>query len=328
MSRTITLLTALLALAPATSPAQSPAAVADGEICSGAVDTRSTAGRAALSQAMRTAQGARAAFFKSCDDMLEGRIAPGVRSMEAAVRADPSNPVYQFWLGRAYGEQAEGGGNPIRLVRIAGRARGAFERAVALAPDYLDGREGLMQYFLQAPGVAGGSVANARTQAREIARRNPYRGAIALAAVERKNKDPEALIHAYESIITQFPDSVAPYTALISALAERKDWARAWISVERLERARPDWRPARYTFGRVAAMSGQRLDVGERYLREYLTREPEKGNPSHAGAHWRLGMILEHRGDRAGARREYQEAVRLDPTLTGARQALTKLGPA
>lgn len=325
MSRYAAVLSALLTLTPELALAQGAAAIADGEICSGAVDTRSADGRASLAQALRTAQGARLEFLRACDHVLEGRVEPAVKSMEAAVRTDPNNPVYHFWLGRAYGEQAEGVGNPIRLMRIAGRAKAAFERSVTLAPDYLDGREGLMQYFLQAPGVAGGSVANARAQAREIARRNPYRGAIALAAVERKNKDPEALLRAYESTIAQFPDSVAPYTALISALAERKDWARAWSAVERLERARPDWRPARYTFGRVAAMSGQRLDVGERYLREYLTREPEKGNPSHAGAHWRLGMILEHRSDKAGARREYQEAIRLDPTLTGAKQALAKL---
>lgn len=327
MSRFAALFSALLMLAFASTSAQSPAAVADGDICSGAIDTRSTAGRAALSQAIRTAQGPRLAFLQACDHVLEGRVEPAVKSMEAAVRAEPNNPVYHFWLARAYGEQAERVGNPVRLMRIAGRAKAAFERSVALAPDYLDGREGLMQFFLQAPGVAGGSDANARTQAREIARRDPYRGAIALATLERKNKDPEALVRAYESAIAQFSDSVAPYTALISALTERKDWARAWNAVERLERARPDWRPARYTFGRVAAMSGQRLDVGERYLREYLTREPEKGNPSHGGAHWRLGMILEHRGDRAGARREYQEAVRLDPTLSGAKQSLSKLGP-
>ncbi|MGI8618558.1 MAG: tetratricopeptide repeat protein [Gemmatimonadaceae bacterium] len=325
MTRSSTLIALLLTLAPASTVAQSPDAIADGDICSGAVDTRSTAGRESLSQALRNAQGARAAFLRACDHALEGRVEPAVQGMEAAVRGDPNNPVYHFWLGRAYGEQAETA-SKIRLLRIAGRAKAAFERSVALAPDYLDGREGLMQYYLQAPGIAGGSVAHARAQAREIARRNPYRGAIALAAVERRNKDAEALVRAYESAIAQFPDSVAPYTALIAALTERKDWTRAWNAVERLERARPDWRPARYTFGRVAALSGQRLDVGERYLREYLTREPEKGQPSHAGAHWRLGMILEHRGDRAGARREYQEAVRLDPTLTGARQALTKLG--
>lgn len=257
--------------------------------------------------------------------MVDGRVPSGVQGLEAAVREDPNNAVYHYWLGRAYGQQAQNA-NPLRQMRAASRARSSMERAVALAPDYLDGREGLMQYYLQAPGIAGGSVDKARLQAREIARRNPYRGAVALVQVARKERDPNAVIRAFDSSIEQFPDGATLYNALIAVLAERKDWPRAWNTVERLERVRPGWQPGRYAFGRIAAISGQRLDAGESYLREYLSYEPQGRDPSHAGAHWRIGMILEHRGDRAGARREYQEAVRLDPALVAARQSLAKLG--
>ena len=317
--------TLLLALPTAVLHSQSATALADADICSDAVDTRTDRAKVALAEGARGAQGARATFLRGCDQMVTGRIDEAVASLEAAVRADPNNAVYHFWLGRTYGEQAEIA-SKIRLLRIAGRAKAAFERAVQLAPDYLDGREGLMQYYLQAPGIAGGSVEKARAQAREIARRNPYRGALALVSVARKEKDQNAVVRAFDSAIAQFPDSSAPYNALLAVLVDRKDWPRAWATLERLQRARPGLQTVGYTFGRTAALSGQRLDEGERFLRAYLQYEPKAREPGHGGAHWRLGMILEHRGDKAGARKEYQEAVRLDPSLTGARQALAKLG--
>jgi tetratricopeptide (TPR) repeat protein len=326
MKWALTSVSLFLALAPTPARSQSPSALADGKICGDAVDTRTLAQRAVLTEALRDAQGARASFLRACEQVIEGKIEAGVHSLEAAVREDPNNPVYHFWLGRAYGEQAESA-SKLRLLRIAGRAKASFERSVSLAPDYLDGREGLMQYYLQAPGIAGGSVAKARAQAREIARRSPYRGALALVQVARKDRDPNAVVRAFDAAIAQFPDSAALYNALLAVAVDRKDWPRAWSTIEQMQRVRPGSQAAAYAFGRIAALSGQRLDEGERYLREYLRHEPQPREPSHAGAHWRLGMILEHRGDKAGARREYQEAVRLDPTLTGARQSLAKVGP-
>jgi tetratricopeptide (TPR) repeat protein len=315
-----------LLVTPALAHSQTAAALADGEICGDAVDTRTPAQRARLAEASRGADGPRAAFFRACELIIDGKVEAGVQSLESAARQDPDNPVYQFWLGRAYGEQAETA-SKLRLLRIAGRAKAAFQRAVTLAPDYLDGREGLMQYYLQAPGIAGGSLEKARAEAREIARRSPYRGALALVAVARKDRDRMAVVRAFDSAIAQFPDSSALYNALLAVVVDRKDWPRAWATIERFQRARPDSRAAAYAFGRIAALTGQRLEEGERHLREYLRHEPEPRQPSHAGARWRLGMILEHRGDKPGARREYQEAVRLDPNLAGAKQSLAKLGP-
>ena len=53
---------------------------------------------------------------------------------------------------------------------------------------------------------------------------------------------------------------------------------------------------------------------------------PAPKAPSHGAAHWRLGQIREQRKDVAGARREYETALRLDPSLRAAREALRKLG--
>jgi hypothetical protein len=50
----------------------------------------------------------------------------------------------------------------------------------------------------------------------------------------------------------------------------------------------------------------------------------ELENPSIAAAHFRLGTILEKKGD-AGARAEYETSLKIDPKQKLAREALAKL---
>jgi Tfp pilus assembly protein PilF len=75
----------------------------------------------------------------------------------------------------------------------------------------------------------------------------------------------------------------------------------------------------------MGALTGKNLDRAEGALRKYLQQPPKPNQPSWAGAHYRLGMIHEHRGDRARARAEFEAAVRLDPKQEDARKALDRV---
>ena len=72
-------------------------------------------------------------------------------------------------------------------------------------------------------------------------------------------------------------------------------------------------------------MSGQHLDRGLASLRLCLGLDPPKGAPPHSAAEWRLGNILEKKGDAAGARAAYRAALELDPKYAPASDALRAL---
>ena len=268
--------------------------------------------------------GSRASFLRGCRLIAEQKFGPAGGEFEKAIKTDPQNPVYHFWFGRASGEQASRA-NPIRQPGLARRTKGEFEKAVALDPTYVAPREGLLRYYLAAPGFLGGSIDNARLQAVEIAKLNPYRGGMAHANVAFAARDTAGLIRAHEGLVAQFPDSTAPYLALLNAQLTRRQWALAWSAVDRLERIRPDLPVLRYAIGRAAAESGEQLDRGETALRSYLQHSPRPNEPSLAATHWRLGMIAEKRGDVAAARQEYETAATMDPRLKQAKEALSRL---
>jgi tetratricopeptide (TPR) repeat protein len=308
---------------------QDSASVADARLCQRALNSNAApAARADLDRSLDGAvaakQVARAAFLRGCQRFAEGKADKADDEFERAVKLEDGNAVYHFWLGRAIGDQAEDA-NPLRQPGLAKRTKTEFERASALAPDYLDAREGLVEYYLAAPGFLGGSKDKARAQAAEIAKRNPYRGAALAVTIALRSNDTTAAIGGYESMIAAHPDSAGLYSSLATLLGAQRRWTEAWTTIDRLNALRPGSPAAGYAVGRMAAESGERLDEGEAALRRYLTQAPETGLPSHAGAHWRLGMIAEKRGDRAGARREYQGALALDPTLKGAKDGLARV---
>ena len=80
-----------------------------------------------------------------------------------------------------------------------------------------------------------------------------------------------------------------------------------------------------YLVGRTSAISGLQLLRGKAALDRYLALESVPGGPSHAAAHWRLGNLSEHAGDREAARMSYRAALKLDPDFKQARTSLRAL---
>lgn len=268
--------------------------------------------------------GDRASFLRGCRHLAEQKFGPAGAEFARALRADPGNAVYHFWFGRASGEQLARA-NPFRQPGLARRTKGEFEKAVALDSAYVSPREGLVRYYLAAPRFAGGGIDRARRQAGEIAKLDPYRGGLAHASVAIAARDTLGLIRAYEELVAQFPDSTAPYFALLDVQLTRKQWALAWSAIDRLEGIQPELPAVLYAIGRTAAESGDQLDRGESALRFYLLHTPQPDEPSLALTHWRLGMIAERRGDDVAARQSFAAATTIDPNLKQARVALSRL---
>jgi tetratricopeptide (TPR) repeat protein len=270
-------------------------------------------------------QDARAAFHLGRALLAESQADPAIEWLERAVRLDARQAAYHAALGNAYGLKA-GSANVIQQARLAGRARGAFERAVALDPDDLDGRWGLFQFHMIAPGVMGGDRQKAREQATEIRKRNPYRGAQAWATLHNADRNYAGVATELEAAVRQYPDSAAAHVSLALAYDQLQRHDAALELLEGFLRRRPDEMSVLYQVGRLGAVSGQRLDRAEQALKRYLQHAPQPGQPPLAAAHWRLGMVHEKQGRPDQARAEYRAALVRDPNHRESRQALRRLG--
>ena len=119
-------------------------------------------------------------------------------------------------------------------------------------------------------------------------------------------------------------------THLASAFIIDQRWDQGFAVMDSLAIHHKSPHPPQYQIGRLSALSGQRLDAGERSLRSYLAGQLPPGAPTRATAFWRLGMILEKKGDTAKARQAYESGLALEPAnanLTAALRSLVPIAP-
>ncbi|HQF39333.1 MAG TPA: tetratricopeptide repeat protein [Opitutaceae bacterium] len=246
---------------------------------------------------------------------------------ERCTQLAPTVALYWADLGEAYGKLTNKAG-VFHQLGLARKCRAALERAVALAPTELEYRRGLIEFYEQAPFVAGGGRDKALAQAAAIAAHDPYASALATGGIHARAKNWAEAEQAFRSAASLRPESTEPEAALGLLFADQGRHAEAFAAFDRVLAREPGNLVALYQLGRVAAISGQRLPDGEAALRRYLEQPTHPaGQPTNAHAQYRLGELLARRGDTAGARAAFEAALRLDPGLKPAAEALRRLAP-
>ncbi|MCU0648955.1 MAG: tetratricopeptide repeat protein [Gemmatimonadaceae bacterium] len=311
-----------LVIAPMSIPAQS----ADQQLCDRLATQSTRAQYRPQAEARIASGGAAADFFRGCLAWDEDKSDASIAFFEAATKGANPTSDYFLWLGNAYGVKAQRA-NVLSQARLARKTKAAFDRAVELDPDNIAARDGLMQYYLQAPGVMGGSMTKADEQARAIKQRNAYRGGFALASIAGRQKDGARAERELRELVASYPDSVDALTSLVSVLGQRAQWSEAWRALDGAKGRSVATHP-RYSYatGRLAALSGEQLERGEAALTAYLRLPPVRGNPSLSGAQLRLGQIYEKMGKPDQAKVAYRTAVTLDPRNEDAKKALKGVG--
>ncbi len=213
-----------------------------------------------------------------------------VPAFEKATELDPANSDYFRRLGDAYGLTAQKAGM-FSMMGWAKKCKAAYEKSVELDPKNLRARQSLLEFYRQAPGIVGGGMDKAYAEAAEIQKLDAYQGRVAYASLYVAEKKYNEAFGIYEEVLKEKPDD---YAAL-------------------------------YAIGRLAAISGERLDQGLDSLKKCLTIAPPEGQPGLAPVNWRVGNIWEKKGDKAAARAAYEAALKIDPKFSQAIDALKKL---
>ncbi|MBI2212158.1 MAG: DUF4386 family protein [Acidobacteria bacterium] len=248
-----------------------------------------------------------------------------VKLLEKAVAENPKSALRHYWLGRAYGATA-GNANAFRMMSLARNARDAFERSVNEDPNFVDARMALVEFYLMAPGVMGGSVDKAREQAMEIRKRDALEGHRAFAKIAAKSDDTGSARTELLAAIRENPGSPKPrYFYGVHLMVDEKNYGAAAEQFNAALGVDAGFLPAYFQIGHVAALSGTNLAAGEEALRRYLTARPADDDPPLHRAHYWLGKIFEKAGRKGEARAQYEAALRLRPGDKSVKEALKRV---
>jgi tetratricopeptide (TPR) repeat protein len=248
-----------------------------------------------------------------------------VEVMEKAVAAKPNDARRYFWLGTAYGSTGRDL-SMFKAISIARKAHGAFEKAVALDPGFIDARFALLEFHLMAPGVMGGDEAKAREHAAEIRKRDALAGHRASAMIAVSKKDLKTARAEYAAAVRENPASTKPrYWYGVFLMINEKNYAASGEQFDAALRIDPNYMAAHFQVGHLAALSGVNLPRGEEALRKYITTNVESENLPVSRAHYWLGLIYEKQRKKAEARAQFRESLRLRPEDKDAKQALKRV---
>ena len=249
------------------------------------------------------------------------RYDEAVTACEAATTSQPNSSTYALDVARAYGAKADHAGAMTGL-RLVGKIRTNFERAVQLDGSNVEALSDLGQFYVEAPGAFGGGLDKARALVPRLQALSPARALRLSAMIAAKAKDDVAAEQQYRAELA-VAHSAEAYVDLANFYRSRKQLEKAASLAKEALGHDPDCGPDVLDAASLLIAVKRDLPVAQTALRCYL-RSPQDGVPSYAKANTLLGTSLQDAGDAAGAKSSYQAALALAQDYAPARQGLTR----
>jgi tetratricopeptide (TPR) repeat protein len=257
-----------------------------------------------------------------------GQVDSAYGLIQLAADAEPGRADLQWLLGQIACAKA-GRAGPLSAFSLARKCKAALGRAVELAPDSLTYLESLAGYLAQAPGLAGGDKDSAAKLAEAVRRRDDARGDLLAANLLWGNAATRLRADSLvEGVAARHPADALVQLRVGAWWAGTGRPERALAVYEAMVSRAPQDGVARFFLGRQLVLMKRDLRRAQEQLRLAASLpEPPPGAPRFAaGAPWyRLGQTYEQLGMGDSARLCFEEALRLNPSLTPARLSLDSL---
>lgn len=242
----------------------------------------------------------------------DARIAEAIAAGEACVAAWPQRSECHEALGNALASKALNG-SFLSAMTYAGRIRDSYVQAVTLDPKNFDARTSLLQYYLQAPSIAGGGEDKARNFVAETAKVNAEAGKLLRAALDAGDGKLAAAEAAVLSVNPGDDDQLKQgQRNALATVAYRYLDAKKFGDAERLfrevQKRWPDTATGLTGQARVLQVQGKNAEAVAMYEKAVMI-DPR-------GSNWyRMAQILQGQQEKAKALAAYEKALNARPGL-------------
>jgi predicted Zn-dependent protease len=247
-----------------------------------------------------------------------------IKQLERAVALDPKNGLMHLWLGRAYGGKAAHS-FIVNAYGWARKTRQEFETAANLAPDDLDIRFDLLEFYTQAPGLVGGGKDKAEAQAEEIAKRDPRMGYLARAQILEDKKEWDQALQELLQAASKYSDYAGPHVDLAELYLRRHDYKAAEASARRALALHASNRAAKLYRAVALIHLHQDLPDALSVLQELAAGPLSYEDPGFEEVYYWLGQAYLASGQKADARQAFETSLGFDPDYSRSKQALAQI---
>lgn len=248
---------------------------------------------------------------------------------ERSVSLDGHNPDYLSALAQAHARMADQS-SFLRGIVYVRKLRKEIDAALAINPRHVDTLLVEMMYLWKAPTVAGGDRKKARTIAEQLERVDPAWGLLAQARLAQDEADDARIEKLLRRAVQANPSfyrarlqlatfyccfsrsknldlavreanaakaldagQVGAYDVLARVYAIEQRWSSLDAVLAESEKNVPDDLSPYYQAARILISDGHDLSRADKYLRKYVSQEPEGREPSLAEGRKLLASIAD-----------------------------------
>lgn len=242
-----------------------------------------------------------------------------------AIEIDPNAARYRVSLCEALGKTVD----RASIFDQIGIAREVYEQlkaAVKVEPDNTLPHDALMQYYMEAPSIAGGSSSKAYDEATQIARLDPGLGHRALGDIALSEKRYNDAEREYTRAIRMLPDDPLPSYQLLMTYQQQEKYDDMRALLKTILVQFPNESAVYYHQAEILILSGQINDQAVQLLEKYIKLGQRRDeDPNMFQANLELGNVHQKLKHWFAARRAYQIAKDLNPDDDAIKDALKSL---
>jgi len=232
---------------------------------------------------------------------------------EQCITHNPQNSECHEALGNVLGSKAEQG-DIMAAVGSLGTIRDAFEQAIALDPTNYNATVSLLGFYLEVPGLMGGSTSSAKKLIRSTEKSNPDVAKLLQAKFDLYDEEFAKASSGALAVNTSNNPTLAKLQrdllVEIGLIFNReKQFSDAEKVLTAVVKSHPDFAPAYLGLGRALLEEGktaEALPALEQSLQINAT----------AAVHYRLGQTWQALGDRTKAVSAFEQALVFKPALS------------
>lgn len=271
--------------------------------------------RATTAKLAQDANNADALVAKTELILIEGndkRLDEAAKIAEQCIANNPKNSQCHEALGNVLGTKAQKGGM-MSAVSSLGIIRDSFKKAIELDPKNFTARNSLVSYYLEVPGLMGGSTSKAKEIIAETNKIEPHAASLLQARVELKEENYDKARAAAMSVPTSAtPVVVEMQNDVLMEIGRALVLAKKFTEAEKMFREAisrsPDSSGPYFGLGRALQEQGKFKDALPQ-LEKSLSID------ASAAVFYRLGKTWQALGDKAKAIAAFEKSLAFKPEL-------------
>lgn len=227
---------------------------------------------------------------------------------ERLVEAFPRNADFQYKHGGALGMKALSI-SKFRALGMIDNIKDAFHAAAELDPGHINARWALVEFYVQLPGIIGGSYKKALRYAEELQGLSKVDGYLAKGYLFEQKGEAGSAEYYYKKAV-EVGGSITCYDKLTEFYEKQNKPDKAIGNIEQAS-ITLNRNTLHYQLGKVSADYNIQLDKGERCLKTFIENHTTQDGVPIEWAYYRLAQISKHRNDKSQALQWIDKALQL-----------------